>query len=342
MALLLSGCGGDTSSGDDSSGQKKESGASGAAAEPVTLETEARKATLTDRDKKSHDITVEPKSLRRGAASDLENVRLKDDLKGMQPYYLTVSFTNGGEEPLTRPGLTGKLSLVDAAGVPGKAITLMSGFSSTQSGKTPKCSGNDPVGITAGDTVEVCALVMMAKGAAPATVAYADDNSDTLLWKAGDGKSDSDSVLPKGKSADSAVDRSGDLIPITATPKSVREGSLDDLSRFRLSDATRKKVPYYVTIQYRNNGDQDVLPSMAKNVVLNSAGGVQSQKLTLISIGGPGVEQCPDAVPNEMVKPGATVTECSIHFLPKGDRPATVSFKSADPEPKWTFWRASS
>ncbi|WP_370417293.1 hypothetical protein AB8O64_01075 [Streptomyces sp. QH1-20] len=43
-----------------------------------------------------------------------------------------------------------------------------------------------------------------------------------------------------------------------------------------------------------------------------------------------------------MVKPNATVKQCSIHMLPKGDRPAIINYKGDDPDAKWLTWRATS
>ncbi|MGP3998695.1 hypothetical protein [Streptomyces sp. 8N706] len=46
---------------------------------------------------------------------------------------------------------------------------------------------------------------MLALGHEPATVAYADDTGDTLLWKVGDGKGDDNGgdLLPAGRTGDS-------------------------------------------------------------------------------------------------------------------------------------------
>lgn len=57
--------------------------------------------------------------------------------------------------------------------------------------------------------------------------------------------------------------------------------------------------------------------------------------------GRPGVAQCPRTVPDTMVKPNATVRQCSIHMLPKGDEPATISYKGDGADAKWITWRAS-
>ncbi|MFF2403121.1 hypothetical protein [Streptomyces goshikiensis] len=100
-------------------------------------------------------------------------------------------------------------------------------------------------------------------------------------------------------------------------------------------------MPYYVTVEYLNTGRYDVYPGMQDHVWLQSAGGKQVRPVILLDLGGPGVAQCPKTVPDTMVKPNATVRQCSIHMLPKGDEPATVSYKGDGADAKWITWRAS-
>lgn len=149
-------------------------------------------------------------------------------------------------------------------------------------------------------------------------------------------------MLPAGRPADGVTEDSRRRpVSLRITPKGVRTGSPADLSRFDLDADDKKLIPYYVTMQYRNSGTYDLLPSMSDGVTLRTTGGQTVQKLTLIDIGGPGVGRCPDAVPHKMVKPGGTVTECSIHLLPKGDAPAAVVFDGAGEGSEQVTWRAS-
>lgn len=336
--MAVAGCGSDGTTAEPEAGQgasRKES----PKAEPVTLRADAQDVGFTDDEDKTHQLRVTPKSLVRGSESDLSRIRLDDDLKDMRPYYLTVSFTNTGKTDLASPDLTGNLSVAGAGGWPGKQLMVFGGGGG--SALPDHCAAGNPAVLTAGETAEVCTPVMLAKGLEPAAVAYQDD-SGTAVWEAGDGKGRSEGMLELGQPAGAEVEDTDDIkLPVEAVAKSVTKGSLDHLSRFDLKNGDRKLVPYYVEIEYTNKGKQKLFPGMQDDVILQTVAGERVRKLILLDIGGPGVEQCPSQVPDGMVKPGAKVTQCSIHMVPEGDSPAAVFWMTAGADAGHIAWRAS-
>ncbi|MFG2211289.1 hypothetical protein [Streptomyces sp. NPDC048638] len=338
--LLAVGCGGAQTTG---KGAKAESDAVHPATK-LPMKTETRQATWTDSDGRAHKLRITPARLARGADADFERVQLDDDLKGKVPYYFTFSYTNTGKETVNRPAPAQNFSLNAADGTAAQQVSLFQGNPlATSSGTPPECRESGASTLGAGDTTADCDIFMLPKGTRPATVSYEDDGHDPLLWQVDGPKAGgADGLLPAGKPADGVTgDSSNRPVALHITPKGVRTGTIADLSRFDLDADEKKLIPYYVTIEYRNVGQHDLLPSMNDGVTLRSAGGRQAKKLLLLDIGGPGVPQCPDAVPNKMVKPGATVTECSLHLMAKSDPPVALVFQGKLENIPAITWRAA-
>ncbi|MGD3106519.1 hypothetical protein [Streptomyces sp. YGL11-2] len=337
LLLLAAGCGG-------TSGGKAAPGASPAVvpAKPLPMESAARAATWTDTDHKPYPLQLKPTRLARGDQSDLAHIRLDSGLKGKVPYYLTFSYTNTGKE--TEKGLYPErnFSVTGADGQAGQQVSLFrTNPLATDSGLPPECREPGKAQLAAGETTAECVIFMLSKGQKPANVSYKDDGGDTLLWQIGGTQGGAAGVLPANKPADAATtDSERHTVTVLATPKSVRAGSLDDLSRFDLNADQKKLIPYYVTVEYKNTGKYDLLPSMNDSLTLTTVSGQQARKMILLDIGGPGVAQCPEATPDKMVKPGATVTECTIHMLPKGDPPASLTFRGNGDGAQPVTWRA--
>ena len=191
-----------------------------------------------------------------------------------------------------------------------------------------------------------------AQGSQPATVAYADDAGDTLLWKVGDGKGDDNGgrLLAAGTTAASTyedVTTKGTAVPIRVTPKSVTAGSIDDLGEYDLTDSQKKLVPWYVTVAYRNEGKNKLLPTMDDGIGVRTAGGREVQPVPLLDLSfssgaeGEGIDQCRGSIPNTRLEPNSALTLCTVHLLPKGDRPAMVSFTGEGKGAKSLMWRAN-
>ncbi|GHF41853.1 hypothetical protein [Streptomyces morookaense] len=338
VLTLLTGCNGVTQSAPKASST---AAASKGKAQTLAVQTTGHAATWTDRDKHAHTITVTPKSLVRAAASDLDHVRLDDDdLKGKTPYYLTVTYTNTSKDTLAQPSMSTNLALVSAGGTRAKSVMVMNNPTLGTAGQELPCTNGDPDTLPAGGTAEACTVLMLDPKLTPATVAYADDSSDTVLWNVGDGNSSNSGLLPPGTTVDAfAEDLDKHQVPIKVTPKSIRQGSLDDLSNVKLDDRDRNTVPYYVTVEYRNMGQSKLLPVLQDNLTLQTAGGHEIPKMTLL-FGEPGVEPCPGPALRTRLEPGGTLTQCTIHMIPKGDRPATISYQGSGTGDEEHTWRA--
>ncbi|MGW7485728.1 hypothetical protein [Streptomyces sp. NPDC054786] len=339
LMLLAVGCAGGPGAG------KAKPGATEAVtpAEPLPMKATPRPATWTGTDHKAHQLRITPTRLARGSDSDLAHIQLDDEFKGMVPYYLTFSYTNTGKDTVSDVSPERNFSVNGADGQAAEQLSLFrSNPMATDSGLPPECRESGKARLAPGATAAICGIFMLPKGGQPATVSYKDDGGDTLIWRVGGGKGGASAgVLPVGKPADGiTTDSRSRPVSLRITPKGVRTGSLADLSRFDLDADEKKLVPFYVTMEYRNSGKYDLLPSMSDGVALRTVGGRTVKKLTLIDIGGPGVSQCPEAVPHKMVKPNGTVTECSIHLLPKGDAPAAVLFDGEGEGSEPVTWQA--
>ncbi|MFE3651971.1 hypothetical protein ACFXO2_29925 [Streptomyces sp. NPDC059152] len=338
LMLLAVGCGG-------AAGGKASPGASPAVvpAEPLPMVSAARAGTWSGSDHKAHPLRLKPTRLALGHPSDLAHIRLDDGLKGMVPYYLTVSYTNTGKDVLSQLSPERNFSLNGVDGQAGEQLSLFrTDPLATTNGLPPECQESGKGTLAAGETAAFCQIFMLPKGLKPGNVSYKDDGGDTLLWQIGGAQQGARGVLPAHQPADAVTtDSDRRTATVLATPKRVRTGSPADLSRFDLDADQKKLVPYYVTVEYRNTGRQDLLPSLNDSLVLSGASGQQARKMLLLDIGGPGVAQCPEAVPHKMLKPGATVTECTIHMLPKGDPPASLTFQGSGDGARPVTWRAA-
>lgn len=348
LALSAAACGtGGVTGGGGAAGGTDERPA--APPKPVTVETKQHEITWTDVRRKSHRLKAGPAELARGSAADLRKVRLDPDLRKMVPYYLTLSFTNTGGETLERPSPESDFTLAAADGQAGKALSIFSSPLSGKSGIPKDCAKGGPDAVKPGGSAKVCQIVMMPKGAEPAAVSYTGrdargNQSDPVIWKAGEGGGRGE--LPAGmlelkETADSAVeDSDGRSVKVNVTPQSVRRGKLSDLARFKLSGDQKNRVPYYASFRFRNDGGNELLPSMSRQAKMRTVSGQTVQRLTLIDIGGDGVAQCPDAKPDGLVKPRASVTECSIFMLPKTDEPVALVFEGEGDGAKPVTWSA--
>ncbi|MFF2805672.1 hypothetical protein ACFVT2_00555 [Streptomyces sp. NPDC058000] len=338
LMLLAVGCGG-------APGGKASPGASPAVvpAKPLPMVSAARTGTWTGSDHKAHPLRLKPTRLALGHPSDLAHIRLDDDLKGLVPYYLTVSYTNTGKDAVSQLSPQRNFSLNGVDGQAGQQVSLFrTDPLATSNGLPPECQESGKAELAAGETAAFCQIFMLPKGLKPGNVSYKDDGGDTLLWQVGGAQQGARGVLPAHQPADAVTtDSDRRTATVLATPKRVRTGSLADLSRFDLNADQKKLVPYYVTVEYRNTGKQDLLPSLNDSLVLSGASGQQARKMLLLDIGGPGVSQCPEAVPDKMLKPGATVTACTIHMLPKGDPPASLTFQGSGDGAQPVTWRAA-
>ncbi|MFF7648955.1 hypothetical protein ACFZCY_03660 [Streptomyces sp. NPDC007983] len=330
LALLATGCGG-AGGGGTADAAKKPDKASSTPAPPLPMETAAKKATWTDRDR-TRQLKVAPERLVQGKESDLERVRLDGDVDGMVPFYLTVSYTNTGKETLDLPDPENNFTITLADGTPGRPIALMNTNPlATESGVPKECDKSGPATLAPGRTGEACQIVMLPKARTPAIVSYTDEASGALTWKIGDGEgyTGTNGLMTVGQSADAMWQDDNRDVPMTVTLTGMRKGDIGDLSRFQLSADQKKMTPYYVTLRYRNTGAHVLLPTMQDNVGVSTAGGQQLRPTTFMDFSAPGngIEGCRSAVAHTRLKPKSSLTMCSVHLMPEGDQPVAVTFK---------------
>lgn len=354
LALSAAACGagagshsGTTEGGDSAKGR-----AESVPADPVPVEDAKRTVVWTDLEDRSHELEAAPRELARGSVDDLRNVRLDDDLKGQVPYYLTVSFTNKSKTRLERPSPERDFLLASADGRPGKAISVFSSALSKDSGLPDACSKGAPESLEPGGGATVCQIFMMPRNLTPAAVSHIGrdargNESDPVIWKAGGTESGAgkrelpDGILPLKKAARSAVqDAERRSVKMEAAARSIRPGKVSDLGRFDLDADEKKQVPYYVTVEYRNLGSHELLPQMNRNTKLRAVSGRSARRLNLVDLSGEGLAQCPDARPEGLVKPGASVTECSVFMLPRTDSPAALVFNGEGKAARTVTWQA--
>jgi hypothetical protein len=78
---------------------------------------------------------------------------------------------------------------------------------------------------------------------------------------------------------------------------------------------------------------------MNQKTELRAVSGRSARRLNLIDFSGGGLAQCPDAKPDSLVKPKASVTECSVFMLPRTDSPASLVFTGEGSAAKTVTWR---
>lgn len=344
LTLLLVGCGGSDSQDNSGAATPSKSASKPPEPRPVPVQAAAHRITWEGGDGR-HPVKLEIASLKRGSEADLADVELSGDLTGSIPYYLTVTYTNVSKEAIDQPDLIDDFSLTSADGETGERIALMNTGLSSGTDLPSHCESTSSGTMPPGGTAEACVTLMLPKKATPAAISYLSGETRAYSWKVKPGKGadkgrGSSDVLEPHASAQSVWTDSDDReVPVRATLKSVRAGTVSDLSRFSLDADEKKQVPYYVTFEYRNVGRHSVLPSMQNTVTLHGASGQSVPQMMLLHIGGTGVEQCPETVPDTMLRPKGAVTKCTVHLLPKGDKPITVAAESEVPGADQKTWR---
>ncbi|MFC0601821.1 hypothetical protein [Streptomyces palmae] len=123
-------------------------------------------------------MEVTAKSVRKGAQSDLDKVRLDAEERSLQPYYVSFDFKNIGKSSLEYPSLTIPSRLRDSRGEEGKtAITVRDDVKA--------CPANDVNTFAPGDSISQCAVFLLPKGEEPSVVLYRGDyDKEPVFWKA--------------------------------------------------------------------------------------------------------------------------------------------------------------
>ncbi len=342
LTVLISGCGGsDSGTGGNEAGSGEATTAEetddtgGGAAEEVALVGGGPLTTVwTGVEDAEHGVVVEPESLARGDIADLENIRLRDGQDQMVPYYLTFRVTaDGGDLPA--PAVEDGFSVVGRDGRGAEPLNVLS-----FGGGSPfpaACDRPAPDSIVDGAAVSVCQIYLLPEGMEPLAVAWADPAGEHGEW-AVEGADYLDVIRPLGTEVETVWQTAGGDhdVPLTAAPVEVLRGEPSDLSDW---DVDRDKIPFYVFAEYTNDGEHDLLPDMKSGLSVYTAAGREISKLNLIDVYGVGVAPCPSAEPNEMLRPGASVTECSVFLLDEGEVPATVALVGRGDDAGFRMWQ---
>ena len=120
------------------------------------------------------------------------------------------------------------------------------------------------------------------------------------------------------------------------TVLAVREGTQAELSQggFELDPEEQSRTPYYVDVRYENQGTAAIERQL--DVSLEDQDGNLITATTIISLGGPPFEQCPNINEGELA-PGESYESCTLFLVPEGSQPGKVSFLPYDPESETEF-----
>ncbi|MES4902440.1 MULTISPECIES: hypothetical protein [unclassified Streptomyces] len=123
-------------------------------------------------------LKVAAESVVKGSRADLPKASLQGADRKLQPYYVTMTFTNIGDASIHYPFLNTPTSLEDSAGASQEVLI-------SEDDGVKRCPGEDPDDFGAGDTATLCKVFLLPKGATPATVTYAtgDGTERPATWK---------------------------------------------------------------------------------------------------------------------------------------------------------------
>ncbi|MEK8171625.1 hypothetical protein NKH77_25960 [Streptomyces sp. M19] len=95
-------------------------------------------------------LEVATTSVKKGSVSDLDQVPLDAEQRGLQPYYVTMSFKNAGKTNLGYPSLNSAANLRDSRGEEGKRVATLDDDVAACPNKTPtpsrRCGGDAVLG----------------------------------------------------------------------------------------------------------------------------------------------------------------------------------------------------
>ncbi|MCF6524269.1 hypothetical protein [Streptomyces sp. JJ36] len=161
--------------------------------------------------------------------------------------------------------------------------------------------------------------------ASPSATADADKPVDADLGRT------LDLGTPTTVSYKRAGDRTGTL---QLTADSVEKGAMSDLDEVRLDAEQRAKVPYYVTMTFRNVGEKTVAHPFTPTG-LRDARGEEADELVTVD---DEVTECVNEGEYEL-SAGTEQTRCLVFLVAKGQRPSVVTY-TADFDKEPVFWKA--
>lgn len=135
--------------------------------------------------------------------------------------------------------------------------------------------------------------------------------------------------------AGTEIENNGAVSKLQVKPGPIVQAKAADLGGVKIG---KDRVPFFVTMTYTNAGTKALeYPTLGSNLVVkDTSGGLVSTLDTNKTIKG-----CPTPQPPESVKPFASVTECQVYLLGKGEKISTISYRDAsgtrDKELSWTI-----
>ncbi|MFD3656130.1 hypothetical protein [Streptomyces sp. NPDC058620] len=306
----------------------------------LPVETGAREVVHTAQGGKTYGIRLAVKGLVRASEDALDGVRLEGDLKGKIPHYLTFEVTNTGKKKIPYAyEVFRNLALTGTDWMPGAQVN---GIASSP------CEDSAPDALAPGDSYTSCGTYMVSKGVGVMAVTHTAGGGfispadQVASWPVDGGlAAASKEMAAQGDTIAvrwDAGEEKGGILELPATLKSVRKGSPADLAGAELDEDQRDRIPYFVTITYRNTGKADLYPGQASSVRVLTEGAQQIGGAPTFAFDGLEIATCPSGATGEMAPPGGRLTQCTVHLLADGDAPAAVGFENAD-EGELTGWR---
>ncbi|WP_330242387.1 hypothetical protein [Streptomyces sp. NBC_00525] len=312
----------------------------------LPVQTGARDVVHTDTDDRSYKVRITVKSLVRGSEEDMRGARVDEELKGTVPHYLTFEVTNTGPEKIPAAYMVySKLSLNGTDWTHGEKISLSGG---RPGGVDLPCADTAPKTLAPGDSYETCVAYALRKGVGVLSLThsadgYFDEGGAVATWSVKGGLEEASAGLAEPGTGIRVrwEDIEDGVLEFPAALVSVRRGRPADLARLDLdlNENERRGVPYYVWVTYTNPGPKDLYADQAGQVRLVTESGRQIPGQTPFLHGTEEIPNCPTDWTTQLVPPGESVTECSVHLVTGDDKPFAVGFSEAD-RPGLAAWRA--
>ncbi|MBD3004260.1 hypothetical protein [Streptomyces sp. 5-10] len=124
-------------------------------------------------------LRVTAVSVRKGTHAELRTAGAEpSDVRTTQPYYVTMTFENIGENSLHYPFLNTPTGLEDTSGVDDQPLI-------TGDTEVTACPGKDPDDFAVGAKVSLCKVFLVPNGIRPSVVTYStgDDTKRPVSWK---------------------------------------------------------------------------------------------------------------------------------------------------------------
>lgn len=189
LALALTGCGSDDKSESESDGKKSSSEKTEQGSKQEEKKEEAPSGPLSlgqtapgqheyDMSDGKAQLEITAESVKTGKNADLLAAGLKgEDVKGMQPVFVTFKYTVKEGAKLDDPGFNRKVRVLGEDKKPGKSLIAI-GADPIPGG----CPDVDEIKWKTGDTKTMCSTFLLPEGTAAEQVAWAGDLRNPLMW----------------------------------------------------------------------------------------------------------------------------------------------------------------